>query len=264
MIVTTGEYTSPELKERARKMAKLFGWHYAERRNQTLPRMQRRYGDDEFLVYLNDCVRYLKLGSTELTYHPSMAYVRAKRILSGDADGMITASGIQPGDEVLDCTAGLAGDALVFAVAAGPNGRVTALESEPSLFALVHEGLQLYESGVEEVTQAMRRIQMKQADHLSMLRSLPSRSVDVVYFDPMFRSPVTSSASIDPLRTMANHEALTHEAIKEACRVARKRVVMKEVKNSEEFARLGFTRVLPSGAKLAYGVIDIAGGNDKE
>ncbi|EPY13263.1 MULTISPECIES: class I SAM-dependent methyltransferase [Paenibacillus] len=263
MIVTTGEYTSPELKERARKMAKLFGWFYAERRDQTLPRMQRRYGDDEFLVYLNDCVRYLKLGVTELTYHPSMAYVRAKRILSGDADGMITASGVTPGDEVLDCTAGLAGDSLVFAVAVGPKGKVTALESEPSLFALVHEGLQLYESGVDEVTGAMRRIVMKQAEHLSMLSSLPSRSVDVVYFDPMFRSPVTSSASIDPLRTMANHKALTLEAIAEACRVARKRVVMKEVKNSEEFARLGFTRVLPSGAKLAYGVIDIAGGNDE-
>lgn len=262
MIVTTGEYTSPDRKERARKMAKTFGASYAERSHRTLPRMQRTYGDDEFLVYLNGGVRYIKMGSAELTYHPSMAYVRAKRMLSGQADGMITASGVIPGDEVLDCTAGLAGDALVFAVAVGEFGRVTALESEPSLFALVHEGLQLYESGIEEVNKAMRRIVMKQANHLGILQSMPSRSVDVIYFDPMFRSPIMNSASIDPLRVMANCGPVSHASVEEACRVARKSVVMKEGKNSEEFARLGFTRVLSSGEKLAYGVIDIASGND--
>ncbi|MFW5435669.1 class I SAM-dependent methyltransferase [Paenibacillus apiarius] len=258
MIVTTGDSTSPHMKERARHMADAFGHVYAERRKQSLTGLARKYGDDEFLIYTNNSVRYKQLGVTELTYHPSMAFVRAKRILSGEADTMIRASGAAQGDEVLDCTAGFAADALVFAVAVGAAGRVVAVESEPSLFALVHEGLQLYASDVAEVNEAMRRIELQRADHLQKLKSMPERSMDIVYFDPMFRDPVTHSSAFNPMRTMTNQEALTRQAIEEAMRVARKRVVMKELRRSPEFARLGFNRVVQTGSKLAYGVIDIA------
>ena len=258
MIVTTGDFSSPHIKERARHTADAFGYVFVERCKQSLSRLTRKYGDDEFLVYTNDSVRYTQLGVTELTYHPSMAFVRAKRILAGESDSMIRASGATCGDEVLDCTAGFAADALVFSIAVGAAGRVVALESEPSLFALVHEGLQLYESDVVEVNEAMRRIELQRADHSQKLKSMPDRSMDIVYFDPMFREPVTHSSAFNPMRTMANHEALSRQAIAEAMRVARKRVVMKELRNSPEFARLGFNRVVQTGSKLAYGVIDIA------
>ncbi|UHA73064.1 class I SAM-dependent methyltransferase [Paenibacillus sp. 481] len=263
MIITTGDATSPHIIEQARQLAVELGYPFLERGNDSLPRMQRKYADDEFLVLSNAGARFKKLNKADITYHPSMAYLRAKRLLSGESDPMIEASGVQPGDTVLDCTAGLGSDALVFAVAVGESGSVTAVESEHSLYAVVHMGLQLYETENEIVSQAMKRIEMRYAHHGELLASLPDRSFDVVYFDPMFRSPVEESSSINPLRVLANHDALAHDVIAEACRVARKSVVMKELRYSKEFARLGFTRLVRTGSKLAYGVIEIADNNSE-
>ena len=86
----------------------------------------------------------------------------------------------------------------------------------------------------------MRRIEVRHSHHLDYLKSLPDQSVDIVYFDPMFREPITDSASINPLRHYANGEPLDAESVREAIRVARKTVVMKEARSSGEFERLGF------------------------
>ena len=99
---------------------------------------------------------------------------------------------------------------------------------------------------------------MKGTDHLDYLRSLPSGSRDIVYFDPMFRDPLHDSAAIGSLRDLANGSALSAESVEEAKRVARKTVVLKEKRGSTEFARLGFTELARGNAKTSYGVIRIA------
>ncbi|MCR8842844.1 class I SAM-dependent methyltransferase [Paenibacillus sp. SC116] len=261
MIITTGDMTSDALIERARQLAKHIEVPFVERRKQSLPRMMKRLGDDQFIVLTDDEVRFTQVGKTDLFYHPSMAYLRIKRHLSGIEDVMIRAAKVQAGDTILDCTAGLGSDALVFAVAAGASGRVIACESELAMYALVREGLQTYTTELEVVNEAMRRIEMIHSNHLDLLKSLPDRSVDVVYFDPMFRKPVRTSAAIDPLRNVANHEALQEDVIEEAKRVARRSIVLKELKYSGEFKRLGFEETVQTGSKLAYGVIAID--NDK-
>ena len=262
MIITTGDSTPLPVIERARKLAKELNCRFLERRNQSIPQLARRFGDEHFIVLLDDRTRYVWTGHTDLTYHPSMAFIRAKRLLAGETDTMILASRAVKGDHVLDCTAGLGSDSLVFSVVVGPEGKVTACESQLPLFALVREGLQRYESDIPEVNEAMRRIHMRHESHDSVLRRMQDRSVDIVYFDPMFRETVEASAHMDPLRQVANHEPLSEDSIKEACRVARKTVVMKELRDSTEFERLGFKRVVRTNSKLAYGVIDI--GNDNE
>ena len=55
-----------------------------------------------------------------MEFHPSMGFVRLKRVLNGKPDPMLEASGMEEGDSVLDCTAGLGADALVFS---GKGGR---------------------------------------------------------------------------------------------------------------------------------------------
>lgn len=55
---------------------------------------------------------------------------------------------------------------------------------------------------------------------------MASDSVDVVYFDPMFRRPEKSSSQFDALRSLAHSERLEGEAIRQACRVARRSVVV--------------------------------------
>ncbi|WP_195570776.1 class I SAM-dependent methyltransferase [Paenibacillus sp. 1001270B_150601_E10] len=261
MIVTTGDSTSAEWIDHAQKLAKELGARYVVREGQSVPRMVKKYRDEDFLIIMNHSVRFVRVGQTDMTYHPSMAFIRAKRLLAGRSDGMIRASRVEADDIVLDCTAGLGSDSLVFSIAVGDKGHVIACESELSLYALVKAGLRHYESQVPEINEAMRRIEMRHGEHLDQLKQMEDKSVDIVYFDPMFREPVEESASIVPLRQVANHASLRMESIQEARRVARKTVVLKELRNSGEFERLGFDRVELSGSKLAYGVIDIADNN---
>ena len=47
------------------------------------------------------------------------------------------------------------------------------------------------------------------------------------------------------------------ESVREAVRVARKTVVMKEARSSGEFERLGFTLPERGKSKITYGVISI-------
>jgi 16S rRNA (guanine1516-N2)-methyltransferase len=121
----------------------------------------------------------------------------------------------------------------------------------------LQEGLRHYESALPALNEAMRSIVIVHADHLTYLQKMADRSVDIIYFDPMFRSPIHESSAMSPLRELANHEAIQMEAIIEAKRVARKKIIIKEHKDSSEFARLGFTLGFRSQTNIAYGVIEL-------
>jgi 16S rRNA G966 N2-methylase RsmD len=132
------------------------------------------------------------------------------------------------------------------------------VEDSPVIAFLVEEGMRTYVyPALPDLERAMRRIEVISADHLEYLRSLPDRSVDVVYFDPMFRETVVQSRGIDALRHLGNPSALRPEAVAEAKRVARRCVVMKERRGSEEFARLGFTPVPKGSGRVQFGVIHV-------
>jgi hypothetical protein len=80
-------------------------------------------------------------------------------------------------------------------------------------------------------------------DHQDFLNELPANSYDAVYFDPMFQHAYLRSTSINAIRPFAVYQTLQAATIKEALRVARKRVVMKETARNKEFYRLEPTRV---------------------
>lgn len=257
MIITTGDKAGEEIVSRAEALAFITGSVYVPRRHTSLPRMAKQHGDPDIIVVLDKGARLIRAGEEPMEFHPSMGFIRAKRILKGESDPMLDASCMTQGDSVLDCTAGLGTDALVFAVKGGPNAKITAVESSPSLAALLKEGLANYASAVSEINDAMRRVEVLNRNHLEVLRSLPDQSVDIVYFDPMFREPLMDSSAIRPLRWFANSEPLAGESIQEAVRVARKSVVLKEKRGSGEFARLGFTEQERAHSKISYGVIRI-------
>ncbi|WMT42889.1 class I SAM-dependent methyltransferase [Paenibacillus sp. D2_2] len=257
MIITTGDHSAAEPVQRAMALSKKSGARFVPRNRTSLSKLAQRYGDDDILVILEGGARLHRTGAEPLTFHPSMAFVRAKRLLRGEPDTMLEAAGVRPGDTIIDCTAGLGADSSVFSLGAGPSGRVIALEDSLSLWALLTEGLSYYESGVTEYDEALRRIETEHVHHLQALKGMPDNSADIVYFDPMFRDPITESSAISPLRTFANNEGLSLETIEEACRVARRSVVLKEKKGSEEFARLGFQEVGRSHTKIVYGVISL-------
>lgn len=255
VIITTSFNPPADLVGRAEAAARFLGGKLVPRRRDSLQTIMRKYQADQVLLVTKEDMKYIRGEYPPVYFHPSMAHVRVQRLMNGESDTMVTASGAEPGDVVIDCTAGLASDSIVFSHVVGDQGRVIAIDSEPAISLLLREGLSTYTTDVAPVNEAMRRIEVVHADHLDYLRRQADQSADIIYFDPMFREPLADSSSMSPLRGVANPEALLPESIAEARRVARKSVIMKEARASKEFARLGFTTIIPSGTKLAYGVI---------
>lgn len=256
MFVTTSYHPTPAELELAAGLARRLSCRLVERKQSSLPRLKRALGEQDVLVATTKGLRYFPSGAEEpFFFHPSSAQVRLKRLLHGHGDALLESAEVEPGDTVLDCTAGLGSEAILFSYAVGSQGRVTALESQPLVALLVELGLASYSSGFEPLDMAMRRVRLVQADHSDYLRSLPDNSVDVVYFDPMFRQTIEETSALGPLKGIANHNALSLEAVAEAKRVARRTVLMKENRESGEFARLGFQMLLRPNTKIAYGVI---------
>ncbi|GAA0137302.1 class I SAM-dependent methyltransferase [Paenibacillus sp. YSY-4.3] len=257
MIITTGEHNAPAPVERAAALAAKAGCRYVQRNRASIKRLSELYPGEDILVVLEGGARLHRPGEQPMAFHPSMSFVRAKRLFKGEKDTMLEAAGIRPGDTIVDCTAGLGSDSIVFSLGAGPEGKVIAMEDSLPLWSLLSEGLTYYESGLQPFDEALRRIEPRQGHHLRLLGQMPDKSADVVYFDPMFRDPVLESSSISPLRAFANNSSLEESAIFEACRVARRAVILKEKIGSGEFERLGFCVSGRVRSKITYGVITL-------
>ncbi|NMC27051.1 MAG: class I SAM-dependent methyltransferase [Syntrophomonadaceae bacterium] len=228
---------------------------YVPRRGLSLAKLAAQNGADAVIVW-EEQGPVLRAGEEKLFFHPSMAKSRiAAHRKQGRVDNMVKACQLQPGDSFLDCTLGMGADAIVASYFSG-TGAITGLESQPALAAVIGWGMKLYRGKMPWLNQAVQRVQVIAVHHRDYLQMQPDRSQDIIYFDPMFSQPLLQSQPISALRRYANHDALDPCSIDEACRVARKRVVLKSEAGLCEFERLGFRRV--EGSKhnpIAYGVI---------
>jgi 16S rRNA (guanine1516-N2)-methyltransferase len=254
--VTTGLKARDEYVKKALQYAEEIGGIYVERNKRGLRKMQEIYGD--LLLVVSERVK-LHIGEEEFFFHPSMANTRIKRLKSGENDIVIEYTDARPGDVVLDCTLGLGSDSIVFSHVVGPSGQVIGVESSPVIACIVRRGLREVTVDVQAVNAAMRRVEVVCADHLDYMRTLPDQSVDIVYFDPMFRRTVEKSHAMEPMRVLGDDRPIRLEAVEEAKRVARRRIVMKERWYSKEFQRLGFKLLRKSSGSTNYGVIDLKG-----
>jgi 16S rRNA (guanine1516-N2)-methyltransferase len=173
-----------------------------------------------------------------LYFSPGTAALRVRRIGTPkqDEDVLIRLCELKPGDSVLDGTLGLGADSLICAKVVGPKGRVIGVEASLPLFALVSEGLRRAPPFPDSAT-----IEAHHGTALKVLKTLESRSLDCVVFDPMFDLPKASTPSFDMLRTYACHDPLDEQTLAEARRVARRWVVVKGGRYGQEFERLGLT-----------------------
>ncbi|MFD2371400.1 class I SAM-dependent methyltransferase [Brevibacillus sp. GCM10020057] len=260
MIITTGLEPCTETLCHAAELAKRFGLAVVPRGDLSLMELRRRHGDEEVLVVSARGARLEVPGKKPFFFHPNTSAFRIKRLVRGDTDSMLVACQIQPGDRVVDATMGLGADSIVFAHATGESGHVIGIESEPVLAILVEDGLKRWSSDDIVLQQAMRRIEVRCGNHLDVLKGMPEKSVDVVYFDPMFEVTVQSSTGIAGVREYANRETLRLEAVEEAMRVAKKRVVLKEGKSGRLHERLGFTPLRSRGQQVVYSYKEIGGG----
>jgi 16S rRNA (guanine1516-N2)-methyltransferase len=232
---------------------------YVARGTRGLSRVLAEAGAEAALV-LSSSRAVLSSGGAEHPWSPGMGALRLKRYLDERAgrppdpttrDPFLDAASLEPGDAVLDCTAGLGADALVAAAATGPRGRVLGLEASRALAAWTGEGLRRFPA------EASRRVEVRCADHLEFLRAAAARSFDVVVFDPMFRHARAEPGGFEVVRRLSDPRPLSPEALLEARRVARRWVVVKDGAPGWDLARLGLTP-MPStrGAHRYYARVE--------
>ncbi|HET8539434.1 MAG TPA: class I SAM-dependent methyltransferase [Anaeromyxobacter sp.] len=254
LAVTTPLRPSPAEEADARAAAARHGLPFVARGKRSAAEARRAAAVDALLV-VSPGRSILVADGGERRWSPGIGVLRARRArgrLRGDGDAttrdtFLEAAGIRDGDAVLDCTLGLGADALVAAVAAGPRGRVVAIEASPALAAWVAEGLRRLGD------EAAARIEVRAGDHADVLAALPERSFDVVVFDPMFRHARAEPAGFDLVRRLADPRPLSPEALARARRVARRWVLVKDGAPGWDLARLGLVP-LPSarGAHRYY------------
>ncbi|MCR4440873.1 MAG: class I SAM-dependent methyltransferase [Peptococcaceae bacterium] len=252
-IAVTTSRDEEMTESRAQRIARELDVPWIPRRGRSLDSIRAEHMLDYLLVVEREQV-VLK-GATILNWHPSMAVPRIKALREGKKDPMVEAMALREGNSVLDCTLGLGSDALVAAYAAGDGGSVTGLEASKYLAFITRWGLRHFGGQNKHLRKATDRLKVINVDFREFLKQQAAGSFDVVYFDPMFRHGRKKSSSINALRPLAKHDPLNEEDIREALRVAKCRVVVKESAKSGEFARLKAHFV--SGGRyspVAYGV----------
>lgn len=230
---------------------------YVPRLGRSLSGLRQDYEAEGVMVW-HQQGPILHLEKEKFFFHPGMAYNRLLAYRNREqADPMAKACRFQDGDFFLDCTLGLGADAIVASYFL-PRGTVKGLETSPAVAQVIHWGMRMYHSKHPWLNEAVRRIQVINMNHVDLLRQMPDCSVDIVYFDPMFRKPLLDSPAMLLLRSIADTAALSSAAIQEACRVAKKRVVLKERYDSGEFQRLGFKQLNGRrNSPVEFGVIEI-------
>jgi 16S rRNA (guanine1516-N2)-methyltransferase len=234
LAVTTSDRHDPALVARARSAADEVKVPFLARHHKVPLSTVLEQAADALIVFEASAVSLVdRLGS--LRFSPGLAHLRVKQLDAGVLEDMLLrVSGFTQGDQVLDCTLGLAADAQVAARCVGRPGSVTALEKSPAVFLLVSHGLR----GLPRHPLACD-IRVVHVDAHAYLRSAPDRSFDFVLFDPMFERARKSSVAFETLRRHADYSPLTRETVAEARRVARKAVILKGSRYSSDFKKLG-------------------------
>ncbi|UQD52464.1 hypothetical protein C0971_10905 [Bacillus methanolicus] len=256
MFVTTAGRTNLEMIEQAKQIAKDLQVKYIARKKRSIRSIQHVLQDD-CIVVGKDRLELYPFGEKEpFFFHPNSAMFRLKRLVKGEHDPFLEAAQLKPGMSFLDCTLGLASDSIIASFAVGEKGAVTGVEANPYLAYIVDKGLNKWTSSLKIMDQAMRKINVVSSFSTNYLQTLSDESYDVVYFDPMFEENILESDGIKALTKIAVYHELDEELMKEAMRVARKRVVLKDHFRSSRFEKFGFHVFKRKTAKFHFGVLE--------
>lgn len=254
--VTTIRHADSSIIKEAKRRGEALGFPYIPR-GDTLEEMTEETGLSGFLIYGKQLPLYWSDGE-EYRFHMGTAVLRTTQLRKGNPDRLCA---LLPADgpcDVLDCTFGQAGDSSTMSWFLTGRGRVTALEKSPILYEVGRAGIAGYEDKDESLTDAVRRIHLIHADYREYLAGCQDGAYDVIYFDPMFRHPVKRRENdMEGFRAAAVYDSLTVEILREALRVCRRKVIVKERPFAGIFSDPIFTDVrMKRGQSTAYGVIE--------
>ncbi len=169
VLVTTTRQPTATLEQTGRKIAGYLNGQFAARKKLSLLSLKTVYPAAIILV-VNPNGLVVHTPGGEFFFHLSMAELRIKNLINGKDDHMVYAMDLQPGRTVLDCTLGLATDALVASFVVGDTGRVTGLEISPLIALVVKQGLRNFSGEPRLFREARRRIEVYNTDYFSVFR----------------------------------------------------------------------------------------------
>ena len=195
---------------------------------------------DEPVLQVNRTGYRVKLARREYRWHPGLLHTR---LSAGWSHPLVRAMNLKTGDEVLDCTLGMGTDAAFLS--SMTERTVVGIEIEPAVALMTHEGLK----------QAGHDVTVINADARQFIETLPDNCFDVVQGDPMFPKGTGVTHSLDVLREVGHHEPLGMEWLSNARRVARKRVVVRDIAHGTLLEAMKPDEVLNVGRKRPrYGI----------
>ncbi len=122
MIVTTSYEPQEEIIHRSKGIAKQLQCPWVQRNKLSLSKLKEKYKVQQVWIVTRMDMIYYHEQQPPLFFHPSTALLRIKRLLKGEKDTLIECSGASRGDCILDCTAGMGSDAIVFSYWTGKEG----------------------------------------------------------------------------------------------------------------------------------------------
>lgn len=263
LAVTTSVRPNAALEAEAQAVAGVLAAPLARRENKSLAEVFTGADADRLLIVAEGRLRLRDRNTgTEYFYHPNLFLTRGSQVLESgpETDPFLRATGLTPGGSLLDCTLGFASEAALASLAVGETGCVVGVESVPALACVTRQGVQTFPLQNKALETALRRVEVVTGDSGAFLAECADSAFEVVYFDPFFPERVPGSeASMSPLFVFGNPAPLDAAAVKEAQRVARRRVVIKHPRHAPlppEMAALVSETVGSPKSRLVYSVIE--------
>lgn len=245
IAVTTSLRENDALIIKANAISQELKLPYLDRQKQSLSKLFKEW-EGLFLVY-QDRLEIVYRSGEKLLFHPDTAMLRIK----SKHNPLLEMIGSEK-QTILDATMGLVSDSIVMSWA---GHDVTALESNPLIHFIVSHGLQNYQSDNQELLAAMTSIKTICCQSLDYLQNQPDKSVDIIYFDPMFSQTISESDNLSGIKPLADASPLTPLLLEEAKRVATTKIIVKAHYRDTVFERLGFKRLVRPNQKCHYGII---------
>ncbi len=252
-VITTDRRPTSEMIEEAKQLAKKFNTTYVKRRHRTIESIKKEFGKNVLVVGKDLNLTLHTLSGKKLFFHPGLFKIRLLNYIATGHEAMIEAMDLKEGETVLDCNLGLAQDALLAAFVS--KRKILGVEKDPVIYEIVRRGLETYKpKGKLKIAEfAFKLIKPICADNHDFLKGQPDKSFDIVYFSPMFIKPKWHCDVMAPFREVAAKDFVSLETLKEAERVARKRVVIKVNKGVKElFPYLSDYNLQPSSTNVEY------------
>lgn len=257
IAVTTSLKGSVKYEQEAQYIAKQLNLDYYPRANLSAQKFCEKYDTTAYLQINGNGPSLINKSGDIHSFHIGMAQLRVQNIDKGAKDHFVSAIG-EDSNSLLDCTLGLGIDSIVASYALPNLKKIVGVEGCAPLAFITNYGYRNFVHNNKNLTAALRKIQVVAMNYNDYLLNIPKKSFDVVYFDPMFEHGIKESSQFLGLRNIVLQDSLTEISFHLACKIARKKVIIKERSFSPIFEKMGITKKVGGKySRIKYGILDI-------